>query len=245
MAHPTDLQLPHPSHSDEGHTGAIYVLKVRDPYLVSGSADKTIRIWDINTDRLLRILSSGHESSITSLHFDAHPEKDIIISADADGNILVWRFSTGAILQRLTSAHQSSIPSLTFNSDVLATGGRDTKIRLWTRLPPAPSTSDPPAPENILSTTNPTVLHGHTSSVNSLCFIIPDTEDENKLLSGSGDHSILLWDLPTHSLLQRILIHDQGITDLQIAATAAAGGRFLISTSSDHTARIFDLSHNT
>jgi WD40 repeat protein len=81
--------------------------------------------------------------------------------------------------------------------------------------------------------------------VNSLCFIIPDTEDENKLLSGSGDHSILLWDLPTHSLLQRILIHDPGITDLQIAATAAAGGRFLISTSSDHTARIFDLSHNT
>jgi WD40 repeat protein len=69
--------------------------------------------------------------------------------------------------------------------------------------------------------------------VNALCIT------GSKLFSGSGDRSIIVWDLNTQQQLQRILVHDKGVLDLRLAA-----GKFLVSASSDGTCRIFDLSRN-
>jgi WD40 repeat protein len=108
----------------EGHTAAVHTLSLHPPYLLSGSADTTLRLWDITTTpHLLRGPLRGHESSITALHFNPHPEQDIIISGDATGNIITWRFSTGALLQKIEAAHGSAIMSLDFDGDGLATGG--------------------------------------------------------------------------------------------------------------------------
>lgn len=51
------LQLPHPDHPEEGHTGIVYGVHLQGDHLVSVSADNTARIWDLATQRsLLRLL---------------------------------------------------------------------------------------------------------------------------------------------------------------------------------------------
>jgi WD40 repeat protein len=48
------FQLPHPEHADEGHMSEVYAIQLSRRYLVSGGRDKTIRIWNLDTQKLAR-----------------------------------------------------------------------------------------------------------------------------------------------------------------------------------------------
>ncbi len=52
----------------QGHTSTIRCIKVlhNRPIAVSGSRDTTLRVWDIQKGKMLRVLS-GHQSSVRCL----------------------------------------------------------------------------------------------------------------------------------------------------------------------------------
>jgi WD40 repeat protein len=52
-----------------GHSSVITCMQVLDSILVTGSADKTLRVWDLTTGTCLRVLE-GHERSVNALHCD-------------------------------------------------------------------------------------------------------------------------------------------------------------------------------
>jgi len=62
-------------------------------FLFTGSRDKTIRIWDLDTYRLLRVIDfprrAGHQASVNTLFF--HSKPGLLFSGGDDRQIIGWR----------------------------------------------------------------------------------------------------------------------------------------------------------
>ena len=61
------------------------------PYLVSGSDDKTIRVWDYQTKQCVHVLD-GHTGNVSSVVF--HPGLPIIVTGSEDGVCKIWHSTT-------------------------------------------------------------------------------------------------------------------------------------------------------
>ena len=58
--------------------------------LVSGSADKTVRIWFLKEKRSPQVLSE-HERGVTSVGFSA--DQKLLISGSLDGKVKIWKLA--------------------------------------------------------------------------------------------------------------------------------------------------------
>jgi F-box and WD-40 domain protein CDC4 len=66
------------------------LLEISPRYVVSASADNTLRIWSPTTGACLATLT-GHQASITCFHHDPHLNR---IVSGSDGGIKLWDLST-------------------------------------------------------------------------------------------------------------------------------------------------------
>lgn len=240
-----NFQLPHPDHPEEGHDGeCIYSLQYNEEYLVSGSRDKTLRIWNLATRRLVRKPLIGHIGSVLCLQFDSDPDEDIIVSGSSDSDVIIWRFSTGEIIQRLTHAHRESVLNVKFDRRILATCSKDRTIKIFNRRPM--QTGDPgyvnPVPINVKNYdyespldqpiippfTMIGVLEGHSAAVNAVQIV------ENEVVSASGDRQIKVWDWHTGVCKRTFVGHSKGIACVQY------DGKRIVSGSSDNEVKVFD-----
>ncbi|KAM0282003.1 hypothetical protein ACHAQH_003209 [Verticillium albo-atrum] len=244
----TNFQLPRPDHPEEGHQECIYTLQFDARYLVSGSRDRTIRIWRMNTRRLMRAPLKGHEGSVLCLQFDADPEEDLIVSGSSDSNVILWRFSTGEIIQRLTRAHSESVLNVKFDKRILVTCSKDKSIKIFNRRPlkygdqgypngvnPVPirirdnrygnPADDLPiiAPYTMIGR-----LEGHGAAVNAVQI------HGNEVVSASGDRNIKVWDWAKQVCTRTVVGHTKGIACVQY------DGRRIVSGSSDNEVKVFD-----
>jgi WD40 repeat protein/tRNA A-37 threonylcarbamoyl transferase component Bud32 len=82
-------------------------------WLASGSADRTIKIWDATTGQVIRTLI-GHEDEVRSVAYS--PDGKWLASASADGMGVVWDAATG---QRLMSIKENigSFAQVAFSPD--------------------------------------------------------------------------------------------------------------------------------
>ncbi|KAM0335013.1 hypothetical protein ACHAQA_000047 [Verticillium albo-atrum] len=244
----TNFQLPRPDHPEEGHQECIYTLQFDANYLVSGSRDRTIRIWRMNTRRLVRAPLKGHEGSVLCLQFDADPEEDLIVSGSSDSNVILWRFSTGEIIQRLKKAHTESVLNVKFDKRILVTCSKDKSIKIFNRRPlkygdlgypngvhPVPirirdnrfgnPTDDMPiiAPYTMIGR-----LDGHGAAVNAVQI------HGSEVVSASGDRNIKVWDWAKQICSRTVIGHTKGIACVQY------DGRRIVSGSSDNEVKVFD-----
>ncbi|CAP64742.1 uncharacterized protein PODANS_5_10070 [Podospora anserina S mat+] len=243
----TNFQLPHPNYPEEGHGECIYSLQFNPQYLVSGSRDRTIKVWDLETRRCLRTLSQ-HRGSVLCLQFDSDPEEDIIVSGSSDSDVIIWKFSTGKVIQTLKTAHRESVLNVKFDKRILVTCSKDKLIKVFNRRPlragdlgyrevsPVPTTINygyniPMAPEDLPQTPAWTligVLEGHSAAVNAVQI------HDREIVSASGDRHIKVWDWPTQTCSRTIVGHTKGIACVQY------DGRRIVSGSSDHEVKVFD-----
>lgn len=65
--------------------------------LVSGSADRTIKIWDWQTGACLKTLI-GHTAPIESIAIQPH-QTEVLASSGVDGTVRLWNLAAGECFQ--------------------------------------------------------------------------------------------------------------------------------------------------
>ncbi|KAL2257342.1 hypothetical protein VTK26DRAFT_298 [Humicola hyalothermophila] len=244
----TNFQFPHPNHPEEGHGECVYCLQFDSRYLVSGSRDKTIKVWDMKTRRCLRTLEK-HRGSVLCLQFDPDPDEDLIVSGSSDSDVIIWKFSTGREIQTLKHAHRESVLNVKFDKRILVTCSKDKTIKVFNRKPlrhgdlgyrevdPVGITVKdygynlPMTPDDfpvIPAWTMIGCLEGHGAAVNAVQI------HDREVVSASGDRHIKVWDWPTQVCTRTVVGHAKGIACVQY------DGRRIVSGSSDNEVKIFD-----
>jgi F-box and WD-40 domain protein CDC4 len=113
------------------------------PIAVSGSRDGTLRVWDVQRGRMLRLLA-GHAGSVRSLDVCGNQvvsgsydctcrvrRNHVFLSSNsADWRIKLWDIDTGKCLQ-VFRGHFNQIYTVAFDGKIVASGGLDTTVRVW------------------------------------------------------------------------------------------------------------------
>ncbi|WP_052330820.1 WD40 repeat domain-containing protein [Rivularia sp. PCC 7116] len=115
----------------EGHKNKVSSISFssNNKFLVSGSYDKTVKIWYLKTGEVIHTLT-GHTRKVEAVSFS--PNSNIVASGSADKTIKLWDVKTGKEIKTYAE-HQSDVLSVNFNSDgtILASGSADKTIILW------------------------------------------------------------------------------------------------------------------
>ena len=125
-----------------GHTDLVNVLTLYEDgkTLATGSADKTIEVWNkADTDKPLHTLT-GHTSGITAMDFSV--DAKLLASGSSDKTVRLWNLTTGHSLQTFTG-HTNEVGAVTFLEDkalagialakakTLASGDSDGTVFIW------------------------------------------------------------------------------------------------------------------
>jgi len=119
-----------------GHMGPVTAVAFSpdDRWVASGSADRSIRIWDLGTGLEHRRFA-GHQGEVKSIAFSK--EGDRLISASEDGSLRLWSLQTGQELRSFTDAlpvnEKPRLTACTFSSDGLhvACSSEKGTVRVW------------------------------------------------------------------------------------------------------------------
>ena len=255
------FQLPHRDHPEEAHRECVYTIQYSGKYLVSGSRDKTLRKWDLDTLRLIGKPLVGHNASVLCLQFDDSEDEDIIASGSSDTDVILWQFSTGKMIKKIPRAHDESVLNLKFDSRFLVTCSKDKTIKIWNRHELRPGDRDYPikgvegggaCPAYILNLRElgPDFDIDRNLTAEEKAPLAPYTPImvleshnaavnaihiyEDQLVSASGDRHVHLWDIHTGVRTSVCRGHSKGIACVQY------DGKRIVSGSSDNTIRIFD-----
>ncbi|MFQ4142771.1 serine/threonine-protein kinase [Chlorogloeopsis sp. ULAP02] len=183
--------------------------------LASGSDDKTIKLWNLGTQKKIFTLI-GHSGWIWSVAFS--PDGQILASGSADKTIKLWDLQTGKEIRTLRG-HTGGVSSIAFSSDgkTLASGSLDQTIKLW----------------HLETGKEIRTLKGHTAGVASVTF----SSDRKTLASGSWDKTIKLWNLDSAKTIRTL----KGHSDWIISIAFSPDGASLASGSKDKTIKLWNL----
>jgi WD40 repeat protein/Tfp pilus assembly protein PilF len=199
-----------------GHTDRVVsvVVSPDGTHIVTGSRDKTARVWDAKTGAELAVLA-GHTSDVTSLTMSHDGYR--IVTGSRDNTARIWDAHTFRELAVL-KGHTNDVTSVTVSPDgaYVITDSDDNTAQVW-----AAKTGAELA-----------VLKGHSDSVTSVTV----SPDGRRIVTGSRDNTARIWDAHTFGELAVLKGHTEAIT----VVTVSPDGRRIVTGSRDNTARIWD-----
>ena len=114
-----------------GHTRRVNAIEIlNEQYIASGSDDKRVIIWDLETYSIKYNLP-GHPTFINCLK---RLSSSLLASGDFNGSIIIWNWLEGTIVHRLIGHNGIlSFSSLDFNhyDQTLISGSFDKTIKIW------------------------------------------------------------------------------------------------------------------
>ena len=115
----------------EGHGNLVtsVAFSADSKLVVSGSDDRTIKIWDAATGREMQTLK-GHGDWVRSVAFSA--DSKLVVSGSGDRTIKIWDAATGREMQTL-KGHGGWVTSVAFSADskLVVSGSHDRTIKIW------------------------------------------------------------------------------------------------------------------
>jgi len=99
------------------------------PFLASGSRDKTIKIWEVNTGVCLLTLV-GHDNWVRHVQF--HPGGKYLMSSSDDKTVRTWDIKNQRCTKTLL-AHEHFCTTFDFHNSapVMITGSVDLTVKIW------------------------------------------------------------------------------------------------------------------
>lgn len=122
----------------EAHSLSIKAIDVAKRYLVTGSNDEHIRIYDLQKRKELGTLLS-HQGTVTTLRFsdevlaeDSEKSGKWLLSGSEDGKIIIWRTKDWEMFGTL-KGHQDKVNDLDIHPSgrVAISVSKDRTVRLW------------------------------------------------------------------------------------------------------------------
>ena len=144
--------------------------------MLSGSEDYTLRLWDLPTGRLLRVLE-GHQEKVCTLALSTDGTR--AVSGAYDETVIVWDLPAGRPLCTLRG-HASLLTDVAITPDgrVVVSAAMDRTVRVW----------------DVASGQARAVWDAHADVVETVA-ICPD--GRTLLSGGINDSHLRIWDLQT------------------------------------------------
>ncbi len=191
-------------------------------WLASGSADNSIRLWDVDSSRELRAFR-GHKNWIKSIAVNRTGE--LLASGSNDRTVKLWNVSSGREVSTF-EGHGGPVEVVLFSPDDrwIISGSTDGIIKIW----------------DVAAGREVKTIKGHTAGLTVLAM----STDGKTLASGGGDNSIKLWDTATWGPLKTLDKHLKKITTLMFGREAkslwsgSADGQLVLWDTADGRARV-------
>lgn len=237
----------------EGHDGPVKGLALsRDGrYVVSASADTTIRIWDLKQSGQYQTLT-GHRDAINGLALST--DNRWLASAGADQTVRLWDFQTGAV-RHILSGHSDEVTCVAFCGVDLISGSRDHSLRIWdaangtlhatlnhedwvrdVRVQPNDTQRFASASRDMTvrlwhNQQQQAVLYAHENGADRVCF----SPGGHLLVTSGRDNLVKFWDLDTNECAGQIVAHEKPV----LALAFSPDGRILATGSGDNSVRLW------
>ncbi|KAF2664187.1 WD40 repeat-like protein [Microthyrium microscopicum] len=173
-----------------GHTDSVYCCQFDEKKIITGSRDRTIRVWDMNTLRCLRVIGSPANKPTKATHPRLEEHKSTVhtvfsVNGTREGDDI---YHVPAYF------HNASILCLQYDDKILVSGSSDTTCIVWDV-----DTFEPIAR-----------LRCHTAGVLDICF------DDTFIVSCSKDWKICVWSRKTYELLNVLEGHRGPVNAVQM-----------------------------
>lgn len=201
-----------------GHFVSDVVLSHDGHYALSGSWDKTLRLWDLNTGKTSRQFIA-HTKDVLSVAFSADNRQ--IVSGSRDKTIRLWNTLAQCklTLSEKDECHSHWVSSVRFSSSTtspsIVSAGWDKVVKVW----------------NLSNCRLKTNYTGHTGFINATTV----SPDGSLCASGGKDGIANLWDLNDNKHLYQL--HGQDT----INALAFSPNRYWLCAAVGSTIKIWDL----
>lgn len=247
-----------------GHTGGIksIAISAKGDLVLSGSADQTAKLWKRSNGQLLQTFE-GHTGPIYAVAFS--PTSDTILTASRDQTARLWTKDGKEI--RKFEGHKDMVLAAIYSPDgeKVYTASHDGMVKSWNIANNGGRTfqlTNVPINCLALSSKGDFILGGtndgriiqwktngskldefkpHNSDVSFVT--LSPTGDS--ILSGSQEKGVLLWKISNQNGQKSILelARLNGHTDFTRSGVFSQNGQYVITSSNDHTAKVWNVRH--
>jgi tetratricopeptide (TPR) repeat protein len=199
-----------------GHQGRVWsvAFSADGRTILSGGADKTLRVWNAATAEQVRAIDVG--ASVRRVQ--STPDGSRWLTASEDGNARIWDAASGALLHTLHHGRgDAMMVALHPDGQTVFTTGDDPVVRTWDLATGAPKES----------------YRGHGAPVAALAFI----PGGKSFVTGSDDGVALVWDRDAATPTRRFVHQASPIWTLGVSDD----GRWLAAGGKGHRSVVFDL----
>jgi serine/threonine protein kinase len=208
-------------HTLKSHTNVVWgAISSHDGQrIISSSGDKTIKVWNLLTGKLLQTLKGSEQ--VLSVEISPGDRTLISGSYNTSRAIDIWNLSTGIRRNIQSDSHHVWSVAISPDGRSFASSNGDGSVDVW-------NMSDRKLRDRLL---------GHLDTVWSVA-ISPNSQI---IASASSDKTIKLWDLQTRELLHTLIGHSDRVRTVAFSPD----GQILVSGSWDKSIKIWNLKTKT